>query len=163
MITGFLALCCITTKSLEILIKHATKTNFNTNRTFVAMSFFRRIANTFLAVLLLVATTGVTLNKHYCLGRLQSVAVFVNANPCDTGMEDPMPCCEDTSEELKVDEMTKSSFDFKSTTDLYLIAAITYVLLEDTYSSSYKQVKYYNYDPPIPDQDRQVLHQVFRI
>ena len=127
------------------------------------MSLFRKIANTFLAVLLLVGTTGVTLNKHYCLGRLQSVAVFVSAKPCDTGMEDPMPCCEDTSEELKVDELTKSTFDFKSTTDLYLLAAITYVLLEDTYSSSDKQVKYYNYDPPLPDQDMRVLHQVFRI
>ena len=89
------------------------------------MSLFRKIANIFLAVLLLVATTGVTLNKHYCMGRLKSVAVFVSANPCDNGMEDPMPCCKDTSEELKVDELTKASFDFKSTTDLYLLATIT--------------------------------------
>jgi hypothetical protein len=124
---------------------------------------FRKIVNVFLAVLLLVATTGITLNKHYCFGRLQSVAVFTSANPCENGMEDPMPCCEDTSEELKVDELAKSSFDFKSSTELYLLAAITYVLLDDTYSSSDKQSKYYNYDPPLPDQDIQVLNQVFRI
>lgn len=97
------------------------------------------------------------------MGRLKSVAVFASANPCDNGMEDPMPCCEDTSEELKVEELTKSSFDFKSTTDLYLLAAITYVLLEETYFSSDTQVEYYNYDPPLSDQDIRVLHQVFLI
>ncbi|MEP5614455.1 MAG: hypothetical protein ABJP45_19540 [Cyclobacteriaceae bacterium] len=127
------------------------------------MILFRKIVNVFLAVLLLVATTGVTLNKHYCMGRLKSVAVFVSANTCEAGKEDPMPCCKDTSEELKVNELTKASFDFKATADLYLLAAITYVLLEDTYSSADKQVEFYNYDPPLPEQDIRVLTQVFRI
>ena len=97
------------------------------------------------------------------MGRLKSVAVFVSANPCDNGTEDPMPCCKDTSEELKVDELTKASFDFKSATDLYLLATITYVLLEDSYTSTDKEAQFYNYDPPLPDQDIRVLHQVFRI
>ncbi len=97
------------------------------------------------------------------MGRLKSVAVFVSANPCDNGMEDPMPCCKDTSEELKVDELTKASFEFKSTADLYLLATIAYVLLEDTYTSTDKEAQFYNYDPPLPDQDIRVLHQVFRI
>ena len=111
----------------------------------------------------MVATTGVTLNKHYCLGRLKSVAVFVSANPCEKGMTDPMPCCEDISEQLKVEELTKASFDFNATTDFYLLTAITYVLLEDIFPSNDRQAEYYNYDSPLPDQDILVLNQVFRI
>ncbi len=98
------------------------------------------------------------------MGRLVSVAINESASPCtENGKPIQMPCCEDTSQELKVDELTKSSFDFKSTTDLYLLAAITYVLLEDTYFSSDRQVEYYHYAPPLPDQDIRVLHQVFLI
>lgn len=129
------------------------------------MILFRKIANVFLAILLLVATTGVTLNKHYCMGRLKSVAIFASANPCsENGVPTPMPCCEDTSEQLKVDELTKASFDFKGTADLYQIAAIAYVLLEQNYLSlDENKPAYYNYSPPLPDQDIRVLNQVFLI
>lgn len=79
-------------------------------------------------------------------------------------MPTPMPCCEDTSEQLKVDELTKASFDFKGTTDLYQIAAITYILLEQNYLSIEEdKPAYYNYSPPLPDQNIRVLNQVFRI
>ena len=50
-----------------------------------------------------------------------------------------------------------------STVDFYILTTITYVLLEDTYTSTDKEAQFYNYDPPLPDQDIRVLHQVFRI
>lgn len=125
----------------------------------------KRVFTISIALLLLVATTGVTLNKHYCMGRLKSVAIFASANPCsENGVPTPMPCCEDTSEQLKVDDLTKASFDFKGTTDLYQIAVITYVLLEQNYLTLEEdKPAYYNYSPPLPDQDIRVLNQVFRI
>ncbi|MFZ9046546.1 MAG: HYC_CC_PP family protein [Cyclobacteriaceae bacterium] len=145
------------------LFKSLQKTYLILVRIFVLVLLLRKIANLLLALVLLVATTGLTLNKHYCMGRLQSVAIVVSADTCKDVTEDPMPCCKDTSEELKVDQMTKASFDFKSAPELHLLAVITYVLLEDTYSTLDTKTSSNQPDPPLPDQDIRVLHQVFRI
>lgn len=99
------------------------------------------------------------------MGRLKSVALFVSASPCsENGVPTPMPCCEDTSEQLKVDEVTKVSFDFKSSSDLYQLAVISYVLLDyDLFSVENESPEYHNYSPPLPDENLMVLNQVFRI
>lgn len=134
-------------------------------RIFVTMILFRKIANVSLALLLLVATTGVTLNKHYCMGRLKSIAVFEAAHSCsENGAEDPMPCCKDVSEQMKVNEITKVSFDFKSAPDLYPVAVICFfVLSQDLLSVKNEKPQHRFYSPPLPDQNLQVLNQNFLI
>jgi len=99
------------------------------------------------------------------MGRLKSVAIFHSAENCQgKGLTDPMPCCEDVSEHLKVDELTKTSFDFNSLPELNQIAVISYLLIDyDLISLEKENPKYYNFTPPFPDQDLQVLNQVFLI
>lgn len=118
-----------------------------------------------LAVLLLIATTGVTLNKHYCMGRLQSVAIFQSAQNCmdDEGAE-PMPCCQDVSEELKLDEVAKASFEFKGAPDLVPMAIVSFILLDhDLLTSTKGQNQYLSYTPPALEKDVPVLIQSFLI
>ncbi|MEP1096031.1 MAG: hypothetical protein ABJG78_13035 [Cyclobacteriaceae bacterium] len=129
------------------------------------MILFRKIVNTLLAITLLIATTGVTLNKHYCMGRVKSVAVFHHAENCmGDNLIDPMPCCEDVSEQLKVEHLTKASFDFESSPSLYQLAIISYFVLDqDLISVEKDKPKFQNYSPPPPDRDIPVLIQSFLI
>lgn len=126
------------------------------------MILLRKIVNVALALILLVATTGVTLSKHYCMGRLKSVAINEHASHCFKSETDRMPCCEDVEEELKVEEITTSSFDVDLSPDLYQIASITFVLLHQT-SQSVAITFPLEESPPLPDQDIQVLYQSFLI
>ena len=99
------------------------------------------------------------------MGRLKSVAVFHSAENCmGKGFEDPMPCCEDVSEQLKVDDLAKATFDFKSTTDFYLVAVISFVLLDNSYTTNENdKPKFSNYLAPPPDRDIPVEIQSFLI
>lgn len=133
-------------------------------RIFATVRIFKNIANTFLAIILLIATTGVTLNKHYCMGRLKSIAVNEHAEHCYDGEEEQMPCCKDISEELKIEEVTTVAFDFDATPDLYQLAIVNYVLLEDVaVGFEYAKPHFQHYSPPLPDQDIPVLIQSFLI
>ena len=99
------------------------------------------------------------------MGRLKAVAINETASPCVDQAGEPveMPCCEDISEELKVEEITQVSFDFDSQPDLYELAIITWITLgiQDAVELENPQFQYYA--PPPPDIDFQVNHQVFLI
>lgn len=128
------------------------------------MKWFKSIGHVCLATALLVATTGVTLSKHYCLGRLQSVSVFEHAKGCaGTDEKDPLPCCDFVNTELKVEEITQASFEFDSQTDYYQIAAITWILTDAIVPPKRESNSIPFYDPPPPDLDIQSYFQVYRI
>ena len=128
------------------------------------MRALKNIANTLLAIILLIATTGVTLNKHYCMGRLMSIAVNEHATHCFDGEEEQMPCCKDVSEELKIEEITTTGFDFDATPDLFQLAIVSYVLLEDPILDDDPDKPHFqHYSPPLPDKDITVLVQSFLI
>lgn len=129
------------------------------------MILFRKIANLSLAVLLLVATTGITLNKHYCMGRLKAVAIFEETKACgENESEEPMPCCKDVSEHMKVEEITEASFDFKSAPDLFQIAIISFITSDKhLVIAASKTLAYSEYPLPLPDQELFILNQNFLI
>lgn len=118
-----------------------------------------------MAITLLIATTGVTLNKHYCMGRLKSIAIFHHAENCmGEGMVDPMPCCQDVSEELKIEEITSSTFNFDSAPELYQLAVVSYILIDqDLVSIEQDHPEFLDYEPPPTDKDIPVLIQSFLI
>ena len=98
------------------------------------------------------------------MGRLMAMAINESANQCNpNGEKDPMPCCEDITEEMKVEEVTQTSFDFDSTPDLYQIAAIIFVLDQSGLKLEEDKVHFQLYSPPPPDEDVQTEHQVFLI
>lgn len=128
------------------------------------MKFLAKILNIFLALLLLLSTSGVTLHKHYCMGRLKNIAVFQEAESCiaKMGMERAMDCCEDVKEELKVTDLNKVSFGFSLTPQLHLLAVIAYIFIDwDLFSNVNRHFPYVNYKPPLIDPDITVLVQSF--
>lgn len=131
------------------------------------MQLFKKIANVFLAVLLMVATTGVTLNKHYCLGQLKSISIFHEAKSCMTEMDMeeescPLDCCDNTSEQYKLEEFKQVSFEDSFAPDLKLIAVISYFLANsDLTHAPASNTPNPHYLPPLIDQDIPVMVQSF--
>ena len=120
-----------------------------------------------MALLLVVATMGVTMHKHYCMGRVQDVAYFQESKSCADllGMDEevcPPNCCKDTHEEFKVDDLSATAFSFDLDTDFHLLHAFTYLLLDfNVLTAPTHQVAYQNYRPPLIEQDIPVLVQSF--
>ena len=97
------------------------------------------------------------------MGRLKSVAVFEHAANCSgTEEADPMPCCEDVSQELKIEEITQVNFDFDSQPELYELAAI-YFTLNNFFLDQQETTAYTDHLPPPSQVDHIVDHQVFLI
>lgn len=64
----------------------------------------RKITYSFFAGLYLLLTMGVQINAHYCLGKLRSVSFNLSSNSCPCGEGIEMPCCEDKSVFLQLQE-----------------------------------------------------------
>lgn len=126
------------------------------------MSAAKKIANFFLSLSLLIATTGFTFNAHYCLGQIKSVSINENIKYCN-GEEKPMPCCKDISQELKVEEITQAGFDFDSAPDLYEVAIITWFVSTHTNLQALERTYPPLYSPPPLHTDFQSSYQVFLI
>ena len=124
----------------------------------------KSIGNVLLATTLLIATTGVTLSKHYCLGRLKSVSVFEQAKGCPGSERDaPLPCCDYVDTELKVEDLTISSFDYNGETDYYFLAVFSWIVTDETGKVHSRAPRFQIYDPPPNELDKQTQFQVFLI
>ncbi len=98
------------------------------------------------------------------MGQLKSVAVNVHAEHCFEGEEEQMPCCKDTIQELKVEEITTVTFDFDASPNLLELAIINHILLKDiSFILEQEKPELLFYDPPLPDRDIPVLIQSFLI
>jgi hypothetical protein len=75
---------------------------------------FRKILNIFIVCLLVVATTGVTVAKHYCSGRLVSTTFSVDHKKC---CGEGCKSCHDQIKNYKVTEdYNPSSYKIKEVT-----------------------------------------------
>jgi len=100
------------------------------------MRIYHTILSIFLAVAMLVAGIGVTINFHLCAGKVRSVAVNVKADGCHdeqschaTHTEKKRGCCAEKTFVLKAKESTASAKSFfKSTPSFELIHAVLPVL-----------------------------------
>ena len=120
--------------------------------------------NLFLAITLLLATSGILLSKHYCLGRLKSVTVFEHAKGCADNPEgEQMPCCEDVETLLKVEEVTQVSFDFDGQPTLFLVSTIEWLPKDSTPHVNRTQFRLTATSPPTPDIDFQSAYSVYLI
>lgn len=122
------------------------------------VDLLKKANNIFLALILLVAVTGVRLNKHYCMGEFKTVTLFASSEPCaDDGTSGLMPCCEDVSERLQIKEIVQASFDF----DIRLQLAVVNMGLDDLFNVLIVSFKPLNntYSIPFPDKDIPVYFQ----
>ena len=135
------------------------------------MNFVRKIAALNLAILLVTSTTGITLNKHFCMGELKDVSFYEETKNClekmDMDMEEskcPMNACEDKTEEYKADELSKTSYKIDFKNSQHLLTVLTYLLLDHNLvsRSSLSQVNLF-YKSPLINQDIPILIQSFLI
>lgn len=120
------------------------------------MHLFKKIANIALALLILASTAGITVHKHYCMGKVRNVALMHKADNClgESDMDMPFDCCKDTVEEFKVDDLAKVDFNFDISPDLYLVTALAYYLLDLNLENRLSnQTAFLNYKPPLIEQD----------
>ena len=124
-----------------------------------------------LALLVLVSTVSVTIEKHFCGSFLVDVAVFTEADKCASeAMEIEMvevtkkPCCKDTIDIIEGQDELQLTVD----TDMELesptlMAVISYSDLGIVSFDSTAQYLNPYYDPPDVIADIQVRDQVFLI
>lgn len=62
----------------------------------------KKVFHIILALMLLTATNGYAVSKHYCGDKLVSVSLFAEANDCCDGLSDD--CCRNTSEYFQIDQ-----------------------------------------------------------
>jgi len=92
------------------------------------------------------------------------MAVNQSANSCvEKEMTDPMPCCEDIAQELKVNEITKTIFDFDAHPNLFIVSLVAFALPEVLPISDDQDRSFKDYSPPLRDQNFQSELQVFLI
>ena len=138
------------------------------------MKLFRPIAVLFLASLVLIASVGVTVNVHLCGGQVQSVALFIKAQPCQEtqkrcdGVEHLAKrngCCAEESFVLKGKE---TNAEVKTSTQLTPSYNLIAVILPFIYSivefdTSLSTPRYAHYKPPLVERDITIFVQSFLI
>ena len=113
-----------------------------------------RVAHIAIAFILLINTTGVMLNSHYCGEYLASFSVFLNAKPCcENEKESDMGnCCHDETLVLQMDEdfVKANPESFNTLPDFtYLLQEFTFLTALFTTSEDHSSAKYFYYSPPL--------------
>ena len=135
------------------------------------MVYIRKIASVILCAVILLATAGFTVNRHYCGGKLKSTQLYSVMDPktcCGVAdlpedkQECPEGCCHDKVEFYQFDE----DFNLPATVvnPNVVIVFINYFLLDELFGSlDPHTTKYLNYKPPLIELDIPVLVQSFLI
>ncbi len=109
---------------------------------------FRIILNITVLFVLLFTTTGYTIFEHYCGGKLVSVSVNSQAEPC-CDMEGD--CCHNTSEHFQVKEdfiSTFTHFNFENDVLTYQSFSFNLLFYADKPYDEYNRHIYITESPP---------------
>lgn len=134
------------------------------------MNALKSIFSALLALIVLVSTTSFTIDKHLCMGRVQSVAILHDAAPCpmemmaESGMNGMDDCCQDTQtkiegNDLQVKNLKPVSIEYQS----LWVATVAHLIETFDLESASTYVAHPLYKPPLLDQDVPVLIQSFLI
>ena len=102
-----------------------------------------------LALLLVVATTGVSISKHYCGDVLRNVSLYAEVDPCGDGMEMPVDCCKDITNHFSVED----DFQFQQTIlnldpPVTLVNFIAYLFIPRFYIEKENESSWLTQNPP---------------
>lgn len=141
------------------------------------MKLANQIGSILLAVVVISSTIGVTVNKHYCGGKLVETALFVKTNhakcnqmksmdieQCPMHAPKPMTkedCCTEESDLFMVDDPGKISKFYVEFQSLSLQAVVLYFLTDLFSDQENILIAHKNYKPPLIAQDVTVLVQSF--
>lgn len=135
------------------------------------MKGVRSISSILFAILVVISSTNFTIGMHFCMGKVENVALFGKAESCQKEKalspchKQMLPgCCED---EVVYHEGT----DFKASIAHYQIVPPAPVDIERPVvflsviipAAPVASIQYYKYDPPLRTCDLTVEHQVFLI
>jgi len=136
-------------------------------------SFFTKITATTLAILVLLSTLSIAIEKHFCGDYLVDISYFGDAKSCasefdndncETKIIKKKPCCSDELEHIQGQDELKFDLDKTSIVKPYFIFAFIvskYFLFETPLQQLI--VLFKNYSPPEVLFDIQVLFEVFII
>lgn len=128
----------------------------------------KKVTTTILIVLYLAFTTGVIVNMHYCMDKVDSVALYQAADDvcdkCGMHIDEAMGCCRDEVKVYKIDDDQRSAvvaFHFENI-DQPLVSPSLYI--ETSLDNLITPTHYFNHSPPLlSGQDLCIQHSVFRI
>jgi len=114
---------------------------------------FRKAIHIFIAVLLLTATTGLSVSEQCCGDTLVKVSLYSEAAACCDDQSDN--CCQDVSEYLQIDqEFLISSFSFETDRSSDLESAFTEFTYQNPESDSFVKAGFSKHKHPITLQRR---------
>ena len=130
-----------------------------------------------MAVLVLISTLSVSIEKHYCGDHLVDVAIFSEAESCGMEMTDmdlstsddgpgisKKTCCTDVVNLFQgQDELSVEKTQVLNTDQKVFILAFTAVFSGLITVETEKNPPFEHYSPPMLDEDIQVLNEVFLI
>mgnify|MGYP003630990226 CR=1 FL=1 len=131
----------------------------------------------FLAILMLVSSTGIAANTHFCGGEAVERTLSLGIEHLDCGMAeteqscsskvqhdqiDARPCCSNQHDLLQLDE-DATLMQQAPVVNKTFIAAFIHTFVIQIFSFVKKESFYLNYSPPLLKQDVQVLFQSFLI
>lgn len=123
-----------------------------------------------MALLVLISTLSVSIEKHYCGDHLVDVALFSGAEKC--GMESSesettdmaQNCCKDVVDLVEgQDELSLEKVELLSSSQKVFILSFAYAFSELHLPESLDDPPFKHYTPPEIVQDIQVLNDVFVI
>ena len=126
-----------------------------------------------MALLLLLSTTSWKVEKHYCMGRLINVALFVHVDDCGMAMDlirnpesklqTKNSCCDDKVVLIEGQDDLKISFNDLDVNGQAHIIGQSYTFGDRGIILTHQAVSQKTYPPPILVKDIQLLDEVFLI
>lgn len=145
----------------------------------------RRSTAIFMALLMLLNSTGFALDMHYCQGNLKSISFFGEAKSCheiqsrpschstskachhDKEMldqEEEDACCHNEKVFIENSELEAIPAQVTINTEMqsdFVVAYVAAHLFQGVLETDYQDFE--KYKPPFPDRDIQILYQTFLI
>jgi hypothetical protein len=120
----------------------------------------------FFSMLYLTVTSGITMNLHYCGGKLKTVSFFSNNEKgCCGTKKKSKGCCKDKTKLIKVEENHKASkVTEASNPTVHLVALLSSQLLFNLSNDNSVDIISKYYSPPVLyDNPLYLKHQVLLI
>ena len=103
-----------------------------------------------MSVTLILATTGLSISKHYCNDLLIGTTLGTKAQSCGMDMSDSSDCCQETIETQILNEdfqISVSTFDLTPEYDLLVAYLVNELVPMDIYEE-YSTLNIHNTGPP---------------
>ena len=110
----------------------------------------RRFCHILMSITLILATTGLSISKHYCNDLLIGTTLGTKAQSCGMDMSKSSDCCQETTETQVLNEdfqISTPTFDLTPEYDLLVAYLVNELVAINTYED-YSTLNIHNTGPP---------------